>query len=75
MFNDGEFILTEENLRTSDIEDCGLIAREVETIERGIEALEQFLEIKQFDDNMEDRLESECQAGIVRGSLNYFCYS
>ena len=73
MFNDGEFILTEENLRTSDIEDCGLIAREIETIERGIEALEEFLEIKQFDDMMEDRLESDCQVPQASQARECLC--
>ena len=73
MFNDGEFILTEENLRTSDIEYCGLIAREVETIERGIESLEEFLEIKQFDDMMEDRLESDCQVPQASQARECLC--
>ena len=73
MFNDGTFILTEENLATSDIEDCGLIAREVETIEKGIDALEKFLENKQIDDNMEDRLESDCQVPQAAQARECLC--
>ena len=73
MFNDGTFILTEENLRTSDIEECGLIAREVETIEKGIDALEKFLDIKQFDDEMEDRLESDCQVPQASQATECLC--
>ena len=73
MFNDGTFILTEENLRTSDIEECGLIAREVETIEKGIDALEKFLEIKQLDDEMEDRLESDCQVPQASQARECLC--
>lgn len=73
MFNDGDLILREESLRTSDIEGCSLIAREIETIERGIDGLEEFLAIKQFDDKMEDRLEMTCGVPQVTQARECLC--
>ena len=73
MFSEEDFILTEEKISTSDIEDCGLIAREVETIEEGIDGLEKFLEIKKFDDDMSDRLEKDCQVPQEFQSTECLC--
>ena len=60
LFTTENLQLVEDTLSSEDIEYCGLIEREVSTIKEGIVHLQSFLQIKQFNDDLDDRLDKTC---------------
>lgn len=53
-------VFLENNLTSTHIVFCDLVDREIQTIEDGIKRLEEFVAIKQYDDDLNDRLDKSC---------------
>ena len=60
LLTESELVMMEHLMNQCNVFSCGLFEREIDTTERLINELHEYVEIKHYNDDMDDRIDTSC---------------